>query len=69
MAYSAKPYGRPDQEHRTFKDALDQSELAEQLGFDYRAARCLFATRAAPVAAMRVAVAAMKAAMAALVGV
>jgi alkanesulfonate monooxygenase SsuD/methylene tetrahydromethanopterin reductase-like flavin-dependent oxidoreductase (luciferase family) len=26
---------RPDQEHRLLKDALDQVELADQLGFDY----------------------------------
>ena len=34
-----KPYDadqwEPDQEHRAFKNALDQIELADQLGFDY----------------------------------
>ncbi|MCH8970128.1 MAG: LLM class flavin-dependent oxidoreductase, partial [Planctomycetes bacterium] len=34
-----KPYDAddwdPDQEHRLFKDALDQLELADKLGFDY----------------------------------
>ena len=34
-----KPYDSdqwdPDQEHRIFKDALDQIELADQPGFDY----------------------------------
>ncbi|HEY7269891.1 MAG TPA: LLM class flavin-dependent oxidoreductase, partial [Dehalococcoidia bacterium] len=34
-----KPYGSdtwdPEQEHRIYKDALEQIELADKLGFDY----------------------------------